>query len=448
MLQVNAFVALALWASSYVTAQECEFKYSGLVINSTQEAHDLFAGCTTIISGSFHLSENFTGTFSLPGVTNITGMIGGGSDTGEVAIEMPDLQYVGGFSTLSTNMSRASFPELRTIGESWLHLDGNNKNIEISFPKLTTASRIYMSTRFSKLDFSSLETISSRLEVEPCAGCRNPSPSIPDQVLELLFPALKRAGFIKLVGRFSALDFPSLTKVGPPDDFNDYPYGSGITIDNVGGGLELAFPKLAEVDGVNGEIDLSGAFTSLELPLLLDCEASLVLNPSTPLSFELPMVNSGIIELHGNIQYASIPDLGESDRTNNVRVFNHELPCSALGPGFQDTSFYKDSCVPHTEPSFGTNEKIIVGVIVPVVVIMVAVGGFIWYRTKGKNGGKNVNEAETEIELSGVNSGRPGADTSGAGGTEERGRAPVTRSVALERERSQTPPPPYAPKQQ
>ncbi|KAL2816527.1 hypothetical protein BJX63DRAFT_430222 [Aspergillus granulosus] len=74
------------------------------------------------------------------------------------------------------------------------------------------------------------------------------------------------------------IKFPSLTKVGPPDDWSAYPFGSGITIDNVGSGHELAFPELAEVSGVDTRINLSGAFTKY---------VPLILNPSTPLSFEL-----------------------------------------------------------------------------------------------------------------------------------------------------------------
>ncbi|KAL4882504.1 hypothetical protein BJY04DRAFT_41768 [Aspergillus karnatakaensis] len=300
-------MALALWASSLVTARECELAYNeyNFSINSTQEALDLFAGCTTIIGGGVDLSRNFTGTFSLPGVTNITGTIGGGSDTGELTIEMPDLQYLGGLYTSYTNMSRISFPELRTIGNSWLTLDRGNENIEILLPKLTSATRIYIRTGFSKLDLSSLETISSRLEIEPCAYCGTEIPSIPHQELELSFPALKRVGFINLIGRFSAIHFPSLTKAGAPDDWSSYKFGSGITIDNVGAGLELAFPELAEVSGVDARINLSGAFEKLELPSLLDCDASITLNPSTPLSFELPM-ESGSFQLDKNIQYTEL----------------------------------------------------------------------------------------------------------------------------------------------
>ncbi|KAL4927000.1 uncharacterized protein BDV17DRAFT_293114 [Aspergillus undulatus] len=427
MLPTKILAALALCAPSLVTAQECTMESApgGTHINSTQEARDLFAGCTTIIGSGFYLSDNFTGTLSLPGITNITGHMGGGTNTGDLAIEMPDLQYLGGIYSMDTNISRAYFPELISI-EYGLSVERANDNVQLLFPKLTSVPHINIR---SLLDFAALETVLTNIGIEFCPDCSSEDIAALDLIPALSFPSLQSARFIDISGTFSEIEFPALISAGSPNVYNYYRDDAGIKIQSGHSGLELSFPQLEVVDN---KIDLSGSIMGLELPSLLQCHANLILNASTPLKFELPMQSSGLVEL------ASMPSLNKVDRENNVWIFSQSISCSALGPGFQDSRYYKDNCViPRREPET-EKVKIIVGVVVPTVVVMFVVGVGIWYKRRGRRGEK---KAVAEVELVGLDA--EGSERVATASEEV--RAPELERT--QRERSRTPPPPYEARQ-
>jgi hypothetical protein len=140
-----------------VTARECtsDKVYGSYNISSPEEAADLFAGCTTIVTGQIRINTWFNGTFSLPGVTNITGDIVCQYDGsyysrhGVEAIEAPDLVYLGGLRLSHTGIRLMEFPALRTINQS-IELDSFSGGQAVEFPALVEAGAVVLKERFSR----------------------------------------------------------------------------------------------------------------------------------------------------------------------------------------------------------------------------------------------------------------------------------------------------------
>jgi hypothetical protein len=140
-----------------VTARECtsDEPYGSYNISSPEQAADLFAGCTTIITDQIRINDWFNGTFSLPGVTNITGDIvcqwDGSyySRQGVEAIEAPDLVYLGGLRLSHTGIKHMLFPALRTIDQI-IELDSFSDGQAVEFPALVEAGAVVLKERFSR----------------------------------------------------------------------------------------------------------------------------------------------------------------------------------------------------------------------------------------------------------------------------------------------------------
>ncbi|KAL3442986.1 hypothetical protein BJX65DRAFT_211745 [Aspergillus insuetus] len=149
-------VALALWAPRLTTAQECTPEdgttYS---ITSASQAHSLFSVCDTIIANQVSIDDwddADDGTFSLTGITNITGTLVANYDAAKTNIsrlEMPDLQYLGGFQMNSRPFDSIWFEELRGVtGKINVTAPGSEAFAGASpqaiFPKLKDAGAVFV----------------------------------------------------------------------------------------------------------------------------------------------------------------------------------------------------------------------------------------------------------------------------------------------------------------
>lgn len=134
------------------TSDEANGSYN---ISSPEQAADLFAGCTTIITSQLRINNWFNGTFSLPGVTNITGSIVCSLDgsyffrQGVEAIEAPDLVHLGGMRLSKTAIQRIEFPALRTVAGG-LELGWFSDGEAVEFPALIEAGAVVLRRRFSR----------------------------------------------------------------------------------------------------------------------------------------------------------------------------------------------------------------------------------------------------------------------------------------------------------
>ncbi|KAL3494525.1 hypothetical protein BJX62DRAFT_234127 [Aspergillus germanicus] len=437
MLMLKCFVALALWAPILVTARECtsDEPYGSYNISSPEEAADLFAGCTTIITDQIRINHWFNGTFSLPGVINITGDIvcqwDGSyySRQGVDAIEAPDLVYLGGLRLSQTGVRRMEFPALRTVDQS-IELESFSDGQTIEFPALVEAGAVVLMRRFSRFNFGSLETVHGDLIIEQCTYCNEGHDVDPTEFTpNASFPVLQSAGFVRIEGIFSDINLPSLVSVGPPTRLYVPSTDSGITIHVKELGMELEFPALT---AVNKQFYVHDAVLGLDMPALQHINGSFRIDASTPLSVDLPLISAEWLQLDGNIKEASFPAL--NTRTTSLRLDG--ISCGAMGPGLRDSEYYIDRCGEYKAP-LSKGAKIAAGVVVPVGVLGIVILVIVWYKRRARRrGAKAVGEVGELVDLPP----RGGAVDGGRDGG--RGRVPVARPER-ERSRSRTPPPPY-----
>ncbi|KAL3442985.1 hypothetical protein BJX65DRAFT_211746 [Aspergillus insuetus] len=182
----------------------------------------------------------------------------------------------------------------------------------------------------------------------------------------------------------------------------------------------------------------------LELPSLETVTGTLSLSVWS--SVDIPLLRSATeIELEGRIDEASFPNLDLDSTTLHIS----SLPCSALGAGLTDSSYYTDHCDPYKQ-TLSTGAKAAVGVVVPLAVLGIFLAILVCHKRRVRRGEKAVGEVLGDVEMVDLpvarGSGRSDGGESGGGGDIERGRIPVTQPGRMERERSPTPPPPYEPR--
>ncbi|KAL3496108.1 hypothetical protein BJX62DRAFT_194117 [Aspergillus germanicus] len=259
-------VALALWAPRLTTAREFspENGRSTYNITSASQARTLFADCDTIIADAVSIDDwddddsDSNGTFSLAGITNITGTLICNHDTARTNIsrlEMPDLQYLGGLQTNGRSFERGvSFEQLRRVGGKMEILSrGAGAGASISFPKMEDAGAVSVDAGGAVINLESLKTVQGDINLTDVAAAP--------------LPALQSAGYIRIDGRLSYISLPNLKTAGvgrrPPirrrtttgfrDDLST---GSGIYIDQYLSGIALEIPQLARVEG---DVEIRGA---------------------------------------------------------------------------------------------------------------------------------------------------------------------------------------------
>jgi hypothetical protein len=122
---------------------------SWLEVKTPQQLHQ-FEGCTTII-GTLKIVHSWTGPFFLPGVKNITGMLGA---IGAVSsIELPDLEYAEKVLLLEQYpVKRLLLPRLKHVEKLYMY---QRKGFSFDLGALESAGEIRMDGPWSKL-FSTL----------------------------------------------------------------------------------------------------------------------------------------------------------------------------------------------------------------------------------------------------------------------------------------------------
>ncbi|OAX78846.1 hypothetical protein ACJ72_06843 [Emergomyces africanus] len=220
---------------------------NGLFHVDSQSAVDKLAKRCTTINGSLHIARNYTGSFYLPHVRNISGNIEWGhyldsEKPKPSSLNLPDLEYLGSSIPLNglPTLTILSMPKLKTLGGD-INIDYAH---EVDFRSLETADSVDFKGNISELRLDSLREVNEKLQICNSDVC---DPAIPPVgPLDISLPSLQSVGSVKLKGRISSLEVPSLTSV--TGNKEDYYYGFEFSTSG-GPTANLTFPRLSSLFG-------------------------------------------------------------------------------------------------------------------------------------------------------------------------------------------------------
>lgn len=141
-----ALAAVVLLLFSVASAQVCLLNPYYYYVDDPEQVEELSRNCT-VLHGWVYVQDNFTGSFNLPRVTNITGVLSVGNDfpSGLTDVQLPDLEYVRDFRL--SGVKNASLPRLSVVEESVKIRSPSNGRYH--FPSLITVERISVSGNLS-----------------------------------------------------------------------------------------------------------------------------------------------------------------------------------------------------------------------------------------------------------------------------------------------------------
>lgn len=143
-----ALVVVVLLLFSVASAQVCLLNpYRYYVVDGPEQVEELSRNCT-VLDGWVYVQDNFTGSFNLPRVTNITGVLSIGNylPSGLTDVQLPDLEYVRDFRL--SGVKNASLPRLSVVEDSVKIRSPSNGRYH--FPSLTAVERISVSGNLSR----------------------------------------------------------------------------------------------------------------------------------------------------------------------------------------------------------------------------------------------------------------------------------------------------------
>ncbi|KAL4922056.1 hypothetical protein BDW62DRAFT_172899 [Aspergillus aurantiobrunneus] len=401
------FLALAAVLFPAATAQLCtpllgSYGYTYIVENQS-EVDEIAAHCTTV-NGGIMIAPNYTGSFFLPNVRNLTNGLGWFRVIGDpeteatpVSVELPDLEYAG--SDLSLNglptLRNVSMPRLKTVSR---HLNADYV-YEADFRALETAEYVAITGNMSSLRLDSLREVKQKLRICNHDEC---DPDIsPASSLDISLPSLQSVGNLKLAGRISSLDVPSLTTItGDGPDVYDFQFSTGG-----GPSINLTFPDLSEA---HGEIKLTGDIASLDMPNLRAMrDTSLWLDTSAdPITVDLPFDEAYDILLYGNISSVNFPNLTYLNGTFAVNS-NLPLDCDSILNTISTATNVTVSpggrlyCRSAEEPGgsgLSTGVKAAIGVVVGVCGLAIIVGAVFLLKRRQKKRQRLATESIVQLQ--------------------------------------------------
>ncbi|RHZ53050.1 hypothetical protein CDV55_103402 [Aspergillus turcosus] len=390
---VCSVIALTFPVLPFVSATTCERSIDPSTQNTPAAFHlaspdDLnwFSShnCTTI-NGDITLLGSFNGSFSLPNVTSISGIITSTTPTETwelTSIELPDALYLGGINInlpSGQGIIDVSAPKATAAGSINLAVPLTRA---VDFRSLKQATSISLAGNYSSVRFDSLEQVNGNFSMrgsDPIAT--NALDNEAYGQLPLSFPALKSATFIQFSGMITEFSMPVLEMANIQS--NKYFSPSGLSIHNYGAPLDLDLPKLHSVGDV---LNLQGAISSLSLDSLQSTQANITVDSSSFLDVNFTsLYSAGTIQLNGNITSAEFPSLtGVTRVTINT---TNPINCGSFQRAIQKAAPTSNSTCNGTGVT-GTNGRglstqakagIAVGVSIAGIIIVAL---FIWYEQR------------------------------------------------------------------
>ncbi|RHZ44434.1 uncharacterized protein CDV56_102305 [Aspergillus thermomutatus] len=340
--------------------------------------------CTTI-NGDITLSESFNGSFSLPNVTSINGIITS-ITPGEMfeltSIELPDVLYLGGIylNLLSVpGIVNVSVPKATATGSINLTIPLTGA---VDFRSLEQATSISLAGNYSSVRFDSLEQVNGSLSMRGVdTVAKNYLDNEAYNQLPLYFPALRSATFIQFSGVIKNFSMPVLETANFQS--SNYSGPSGLSIYNYGAPLDMDLPNLHSVGDV---LDLQGAISRLSMDSLQSTQANITVDSSSLLAVNFTSLYSAdTIQLNGDITSAAFPSLTQVTLVT-INTTN-PIDCSPFQRALQKAAPASNSTCNGTGVTsssgrgLSTSAKagIAVGVSIAGIVI---VGLLIWYEQR------------------------------------------------------------------
>ncbi|KAF9885249.1 hypothetical protein FE257_000609 [Aspergillus nanangensis] len=410
-----------------ISAQECDPNQmdplsngSGVwTISSQDQLESISNSCSTMV-GDINIASNYTGSFILPRVSNITGVISDiGLENNLTSIELLDAAFLGGFDLTDHNYLSISGPNVTEVGRIDI---ANGLSVSVSLPRLGTVAEISLSGGFSNLDFSGLKNITSKLEMCSDASC-NPESG---EALNASFPVLETARSMKIIGTITTVYMPNLRAAYVDSLAVDGAILEGLSIYNAGGPIAMNFPNLSLVEG---KLELQGELSEFSVPELKNTSAAIMMASSSSLSIDLNSLEAAsTIDLSGRISSAQFPSL---QYVNSIQIHSDiYLDCEgykdAKGRAFDPDDHHEGdnvgvfSCSAPPAPGNDENDKpsipgIIAGSVIGGTAVILSIVAGLLFRVIWKKRKKSPVERGS-LELRNRVHGRP-----------------------------QTPPPPYSP---
>ncbi|GES63663.1 hypothetical protein ATEIFO6365_0007035000 [Aspergillus terreus] len=336
---LSSVLSLATYSAGTV-AQICQPTLLGQTtqwtIHSQSQLDTISKQCTTLL-GNVEIASNYTGPFTVSGVSNITGVLSAANTIGArnniTVVELPDVLYLGGISFLGTDTTAISILNATEIGT--ISLTGANAT-SFSAPLLQSAGDINLDGGFPELDLGQLTTVTSELNICSQPGCA-PTQGPP---LRVDLPGLQRASGMQIVGTIASLSMPELTQAYRDPSADDESILPGLYIGNYGDAVSIDLPSLTNV---TGKLALSGAISQFSVPLLQSTEAAIEIDSSTSLDVYFHLMSASTIDLSGNISSAQFPALSSAnsitiDSEDNIDCGSYEEAKERIqdAPGFNE----------------------------------------------------------------------------------------------------------------
>ncbi|KAL5041446.1 hypothetical protein BDW71DRAFT_167529 [Aspergillus fruticulosus] len=395
-----------------VCTPESLYGYDYAYYVTNQSTLDTIASECTSINGSILISYNYTGSFYLPSIRNITGDVQWYADslysyeyegfsnryvTSPVnSISLPDLEHIDGDLKLQHlyDLRNISAPKLSSVGHS-VYVD---YAYNVDLRSLQDAEYVSIYGNLSSLRLDSLQAVNQTLKIcnkDECSSSLSPVSS-----LELFLLSLKLAGDIELEGRISTLTLPELTSIRGMETSPAWGSTTGFQLTTGGGRpLDLAFPRL---NTVSGDIQVIGNIASLSMPEMIDTNMTLTVKAFDPLAIDLPIHRVRKLELRGNISSVNLPNLRGA--YNGIYIHsNMALDCDAIREAiFRNVSIWTGSTIcsaKEAEPEshgLSTSAKAGIGIGSGIagMILLILIPLYILHRQREKERLKAVSEVE------------------------------------------------------
>ncbi|KAL4904125.1 hypothetical protein BDW74DRAFT_179220 [Aspergillus multicolor] len=214
---------------------------------------------------------------------------------------MPDLEESNSISLrLLTDLELWSVPKLAYARSVFLTVPSHL--VKLDFPMLNSTRRINIEGNMTDVSFDLLETIDGEVMISNTVWNLEPAkPGGPS--MNLSFPALESAFGLRFWGNISSISLPNLSRLGPStSDYNALP----SLFSNSGLPMPLDLPNLSFVQG---DLGIEGNISSLSLPRFKHITQWLSVSSKVPLAIDLPLESATQIELSGQIESISLPNL-------------------------------------------------------------------------------------------------------------------------------------------
>ncbi|KAL2835436.1 hypothetical protein BJY01DRAFT_223717 [Aspergillus pseudoustus] len=273
-----------------------------------------FDGCETLY-GQLWVEPEFSGTLSLPTVTNFSGSIAA-DDTpayGLKAIDLPSVQYMESIYLRGAwGVKTVSAPKLEVIKRLTLTQGVEGSSFDLS--ALRYMESVSLAGFYESVSFPSLEEIDYGMFFYTDPSRESSDTLVP---VDMDFPVLKETGGLFLYGQIKSLSTPQLERLGDP---RGWPRGLVVQANYTSmGGVFL--PELRELHGL---FRLTGYVSAVDTGNLLNTSVALNITSDSPLELHSNLETAGEILLTGG-------QLAVLDFTNLTTTTNLEISSETPG---------------------------------------------------------------------------------------------------------------------